>query len=685
MLEGADSAAKLVQARKLYESTLDYYEANRWFDEADADERYRHGHQWSEEDISYLRKQLRPALTFNLIAPKVLHMVGAIEDNMQQPVVTGRGDRGRFLADLLNTLDDRLCEETNADEVDAEVFDRGATTGLGSAAIDAMPHPEDLSRVKVTFDALRPYEVLWDPSAERRDRSDGRFLFWHKWLSRSEFKIEYPEKADRIEQIFRDRDLTPSPAVWAAPSVSERRPTGYQAKRELLYYNRHKDQVRVIRLEYRRPERARFAFDPATKQSREVTPDVERAMRAVDPSMEFTSVWRESWGWFEFIGDEVLYDDETPLPIDGFSVSSFVCHADHRNLPYGMVRFLRDPQSEVNKRFSQMLHMLVQQGGPGVYAEPKAFVDDRQAERAMKMAGAIVHLQANGLQRIKERPAPAFPDAPAQIHQHAIRLIDMISGVWQDELMEPRGIPEAAATAHLKHRQSLLSMRPIMRGFTAYQRQTFGKRLQLIVRVLPDEQISEMLGDSERYAVRGRVVVDLKAQRQAPIEAVRGVRHSIEVKPAEENNVERLLNLNMLMQISTLGMPVDPEVLIEQLPLSTDDRQRLVDYVRSSMMSQAKSAQAQIQSSQRELARQAAMEAADRRLSAAELAEKARHNQALEVIQASKVQKDLTQLLSDRSLEEQTLVLDTVKAILAAGAKRAGTPGEGAPAAAPEV
>lgn len=661
MISAKDEGGRLREARSIYERTCSHYETAKWVDEVDRDERYYHGDQWAAEDVEYLRKQKRPALTFNVIQSKLLHLIGSHEDNLQEPTVVGTGIEDAAMADVLNRLRSRVAADVEQMVVDAEVFENGIVCGIGNAAIDAMPDPADPARVKVVLRSLHPLEVLWDPAAERRDRSDARYVVLSRWLSRSEFRVEYPDHAEKIDEIW-ERLQSGTGLVTRTDPADRRIDQDRRTLIDMRYYDRHQDQVRVTRIEYRKAGRVRLAFDPETGASREVTPDVEKALRAVAPDVEIGDHWREEIRWIEFIGDAVLYDDVSPLPVNGFTVSSFVCHSDHRGLPYGKVRQLRDPQSEVNKRFSQMLYLLMQQSQPGVFAEVGAFVDARQAEESLKQAGSVTHLNTGGMQKIQPRPVPQFPDAPAMVHEHALKLLTQISGIWQDQLMEPRGVPEAAATAQLHYRQSLLAMRPVIRGFEQYQRQVALRVLELIVGIFPDEQIAEMLGNDERWQVRGRVVTDRQTGVQVPLSSIRDLKWQVELVPADENNTQRLLEMQMLVQLMGVGMPIDPEVVIEMMPLSADKQDRMRAFITAQREGAGRAAQAEAESAEKQLKTMAMLEAADRQIAAGKLAETTRHNKALEMLSGMKVGEAKRSALASETVEGGKLAVDVHRA-----------------------
>jgi hypothetical protein len=317
------------------------------------------------------------------------------------------------------------------------------------------------------------------------------------------------------------------------------------------------------------------------------------------------------------------------------------------------VRDLRSPQEEVNKRWSQMLHMLNQQGGPGLYAETNALVDRTQARTSMKEAGGITMLNVGGLGMIKERATPQFPDAPARMHEAAIKLIDLISNIHTDSLTEPRGIPEAAATAGLKHRQGQLSQRMDLRAFRRYQRQKVEKVIAVAVGLMSDTQLTELLANHQKMVVKTQTVIDLETGEQASLESLREIKANVRMKNADTNNVERMLELGVFFQAMQLGVPVDPALVYERFPVSAEERQRLMAYAATVAQSQAQQAQSEIVSSQQALERAFQLEILDRQLKGAEISEQRRHNIANEVVAAIKAGANIQDALNKIRLQVQ--------------------------------
>jgi hypothetical protein len=58
--------------------------------------------------------------------------------------------------------------------------------------------------------------------------------------------------------------------------------------------------------------------------------------------------------WLQFTGNEILFDDDSPLPFPGFSICPLFVFTDASKRTanhFGIVRLMKDPQREINKRF----------------------------------------------------------------------------------------------------------------------------------------------------------------------------------------------------------------------------------------------------------------------------------------------------------------------------------------------
>jgi hypothetical protein len=610
MIYGTTDDEKVTDARRAFEEAADYHRA--WALDVEEDFEFAHSKQWDPDDEAALREQGRPVLTFNVIQAKIAHVVGALEDNSVEPVIVPHGTDDQFMADCLHHVYERVVEDSDLERVDGYVFEDGVIAGIGNIALDAYPDPAQPDLIKFECVRCHPQEILWDPASERRDKADARYVCWSRWMSRNEVRNAYPELSqsdiDEIYAVFAGDDLrSRGPAQDTTSNLlqSQGYRDGYTPRRSMLYFDQKRRQVRVVRMEYIVSVR-KMALVAPDGRTREFDPKLKRQVRQDFPDAGFAEWWANEYRWIEFVGTKLLWEGKSPLPFDGFSIVPFVYKSDQDNLPYGLVRLLKDPQREVNKRYSQILHMIAGQSAPGLIAEQDTFVDEAVARREIKKVGGIVTVKSGALaqEKLRERAMPTFPEAIARLQEVSLKMLDIVSTVTADDMMEPRGIPEAAATTQLKHRRGLLSLRPILRDFAAYRRNVARRIIDGIVRAMPDHQIEAILGETNRFTVRGRIIQDQVAGKFADLSDLREVRFNIKFEPSDQNNTQRILEFQGLSVLLQQGIPVDPEVIFDLTSLSKAKKDRLKEYAKKIVGQQLQTQQQQLESAQQQLDRE---------------------------------------------------------------------------------
>jgi hypothetical protein len=316
--------------------------------------------------------------------------------------------------------------------------------------------------------------------------------------------------------------------------------------------------------------------------------------------------------WLQFTGDEILYDDISPLPYPGFSVVPMFAFRDvsQRTMNhFGLVRLMRDPQKEINKRWSQALNLLNQQVQPGVYAETDSFVDDRQAEQSLKEAGSITWVNSGALQggRIKERTVPNFPNAPMQMEQFSQDIMKKITGINPDLLGQDRGRQEPGVVVRLRQQQGITLLKPLFKSFNNMKKQLFKRQLAIVMAYMPDEQVLRILGQSDRYAVDPQtgLITDQQTGLTADLRDVRSLEYNIGGEEAPGNMSKRMMELSAFMEMQQGGLPVPPELIIEKMDISAGDKAKWLEYINSqneqSSKQQEEMMQTEIQMKQKEL------------------------------------------------------------------------------------
>jgi hypothetical protein len=658
----SDPAGRLGDARLCFERTIDHYD--QWFRLVQKDLDFVHGRQWADADMTYLTSQGRPVLTFNVIHAKLNHMTGTLLDNLKVPKIVPTNTSHAARAEVLETIRKNVYEECDLDLLDLEVFERGMEAGVCTLTLDVGVDDRDPDSFEVVAYACNAFELLWDPGANRPDKRDASYNIWHRWMSVPQFRVEYPKAAPHLEAI-----LGTSFSDWTSEYDRGGRSLGglaqdgfYKPTRDTLYYDRRRHMVRVIRIEYQQEIKETVLVDTLGRRRAFPAQMAEQAMAAHPGAFAKEVRWRNETRWFEFIGNEMLYDDVCPLPVRRFSAIPFVVYCDDENYPYGKTRLLISPQEELNKRYSQTLNLVNQQVAPGVIAEEGAFIDDDQAEASLKTPGTTTFAKPGAVSgsKIMFRPTPTFPEAVARLAEFMLQLFDLIAGVHSDSFAEPRGIPEAAATTQLKHRQGLLSMNPVLKRFGGYQRNTAHTVLEIVLGVFSDDQLASLISRDEKFLVQNGNVVNTQTGEAVPIRDVRGLRHKIGLRPASENETERLMKLQSFFALLQLGTPVPPELVYENLGLSDEELERAKAFLKRTEQSAMQQQQMMMNLQVEQIQAEKLVSMIDRLVDAGKLQETVRSHMATEQLKGLELgvgsAQDVIALWSGADLEHKKMI-----------------------------
>lgn len=647
-----DAQEKLPEARRMYEHAEDHHSDSK----AEMHRCARNYHntggngQWDEDDRQYLEDEQRPALTFNLIKRYVDTSIGMHMDMQRKAVARPVGSEDRFLSDVLEAICDRVDDMACSDAVDATVLKDGYIKGIGNGHLDVVPDPKHPGWVKVKQYPASPYDVLWDPASEATDHSDASHVFYARWLSKTEFKIEYPEHADEWDALSESESGEPT---WLSSGEPQGVSEGFgridDYNRAVLYFDKYKQRVRVIHLEYVIPRKQAHAS--INGQTVAVTADEMDAMRRfgdVFSGVQFSYTWTEDVHALEFVGTRVLYDstesDAPYQPYDGLSIEPFAYAKDsEKNVPYGPIRNAIDPQGRVNKAFSIMLEHLIGQHKPGYVHEKSAISDIDAFETALAQDGTSAEVEDGALTggKIAPRPMPQPSAAAQQQIEVSTEMLERVFGLGND-LIQPAAQQEAATTVAIRYHKSQLALADVRRSYDLYQRGIKRRKIEVITRAMPDDQIAALLGNDQKYRVQGGVVMEVApgpqgqpmVVQQASLRDLRNMEFNIEFESTTGNNTLRMLELQSYMEAATRGIPVDPMMIVDKMAESRADREQLRAYVKQTQQQQAQMQQLQMQQLQAAVGTQLQIEAG-------KVQETSRHNQAEERIQIEKNAADM--------------------------------------------
>lgn len=642
---------KLQRAMKLFEEAVDHNKDAHA--EAHRAERFYHNSecegQWESADLQYLRDQMRPAFSFNIIRPKVDTFLGMYADAQRRPTVSASGGEDTLVAEVIDAVAEQLLQDAKYESKSARQLKTGSISGECGMHVEVGPSKKGRGWIEVQLYRILPFELHWDIGSVEPDRSDARHVFWDRWLSKDEFVSAYPEHADKWSMFGKGADQAadvlegewsePHPDAWSSM------PDDYDGERVGRYYfDRNKNKVRVIRYEYKAFVTKFYAVDERSGERSEISEEQrERVELAQSLGMPISleEAKEEVVKVCEFCGGQILAEYDQAGPFEGFSIVPYTYMIDEETgTAYGLVRNLFDPQMELNKAKSLEIEAIAQSVQASVIAETDAISDEEQFMREIRRPGGLPYVKKGALSEGRKLeilpPSPISPAVAARM-QGAVDLLNEISGIPSVANVTPAEQAQAGVTTAIRYNKSRQSVQDAIANFEDCQKEVVRRVVESIVNAMPDDQIQAILGADGRWKVGNGFVVELMPhpeqpgqmvpKARAPIRRVRSLHWNLEMEYTSENSTLRMLELQIMLDMMQGGIPMDPEVMIELATPSRSRRERLKSHVE-------KAKQAQAEGQKREAETFARSQMASLQLEATKAREDARHNQAQEQLEA---------------------------------------------------
>jgi len=594
---------KLKKLEKAKELFADAVSADaEWQIEALEDFNFRNGEQWTKEEKEVLAAQNRPALTFNLIKSSIDLLIGMSEESSKNYRCSPVEKTDGFLSEVLNDIMEWVYDSNSFSIEQVAALEAAAICGRGYVAVDFVPDPKRFGDIKLSLVDVPVHEIHFDPACRRVGLSDASYICWDKWLSKEDFKIRYPKVSNMKIDAIVENGLAGMPdglslagnnsldGIEAAVSTDT---SDYDVPLDVNYYDKIKNMIRIVHMEYWENYKRFFGYNPETdsfeefdgKKLKQIKVDYESTF---EEEFVYETLMDKKVKWLQFVGEDILYDDDSPLPYPGFSICNMIAYRDpsgRTNNHFGVVRLMKDPQKEVDKRWSQVLNILNNQVQAGVYAETDAFVDDKQAEASMKETGSVTYVTPGALSgnKFKERDVPQFPNAVMQMEQFSQDILKKITGINPDLLGQDRGRQEPGVVVRLRQQQGLTLLKPLFNNYDNMKKSIFKRMLAIVMKYMPDEQIMRILGQNDRYQIDKKqgIIFDKQAKLQANIRDIRNLEYNINADAAATSTTQRMFELTALLEMMEKKFPVDPIVIIEKMELPESDKQRWIQYIQS--------------------------------------------------------------------------------------------------------
>ena len=318
------------------------------------------GEQWDEEDKEEVENRGQQASVFNIIKPTVDWITGTEKrTRVDYRVLPRRKEAANTASAKTETI--KYVQDVNKGNFHRSLaFEDAVISGLGWLETGIRGDESD----EPLFIRYEDWRYLWvDPLSTERDLSDARYLFREKWVDLDVACAMFPDKAADIKASCIDDDYyfdeddgiddEANPEAEIIGEGEENDTDAFMNRRSRVRmtecWYRVLESVKVMRgrdlgtldgMVYDEQDDSHLALNMAGLAS------IYDAKRMRVRQMIFTNKY-------------VLQDIPSPYRHDRFPfVPIWGFRKKRNNTPYGVVRNLRDPQQDLNKRRSKILYLL---------------------------------------------------------------------------------------------------------------------------------------------------------------------------------------------------------------------------------------------------------------------------------------------------------------------------------------
>ncbi|MCA1490106.1 hypothetical protein I6F11_04130 [Ensifer sp. NBAIM29] len=415
---------------------LDFYtkELDRQADnrrEQAIDEDFYDNIQWTEEDKQTLEERGQLPLVFNVTATTVDWVIGTEKRSRTDFKILPRRKEDDKPAGRKSELLKYLADVNKTEFHVSRAFEDATKVGVGWME-DGYQGDDEGEPLYSRYESWR--NMLWDSTATELDLSDARYIFRSKWVDADVACAMFPKRKALLERSIDDGDSFASLDSFGDEAMDNpemesqgQGSTGYASDRVTGY---QRQRIRIIECWFRVPEKVHrisggtFAGELYDPQSRGHMTAIEEGDGEI---IEKVSM-RVFVALFTTAG--LLWLSPSPYRHNRFPFTPIWNKRRGRDgMPYGMIRNIRDIQSDINKRASKALHIL---STNKVIMDEGAVEDVNELlEEVSRPDGVIVKRQGKELKIDSDRELSQWH---LELMSRNISMLQQVGGVTDENL-----------------------------------------------------------------------------------------------------------------------------------------------------------------------------------------------------------------------------------------------------------
>ena len=443
-LPGDTSAPRVVRhnldgerATTIYKQLIGHYHREMYRQnenrvEMAKDAAFYDGDQYDAETKRLLGERGQAALVYNVITTTINWLLGTEKRGRTDYKIAPRRKEGSKAAERKTQLLKYLSDTNRSEFHVSRAFADMVKVGVGWLECGVRDEEDGAEPIYDRYESWR--NILWDSASTEFDIADGRYLFRAKWTDTDAAKATFKamgrdsiieaSAADTFEYLRNLYNAEDDPMDEAEEEMSDQS-WGFQGDA-----SPERSRVRIIEAWFRMPSEDEYIsggdftgelFDHSSDgHMSDVGAGRARIVRKVRMRM-FVAIMTE-------VG--LIYMGKSPYRHNRYPFTPIWCYRrDSNNLPYGVIRQLRGPQTDINARVTKALHIL----STNKVIMDEGAVDDLEAleDEVSRPDAIIIKKQNKELKLDVDRElAPAHLDLMAR----SIQMIQQIGGVTDENM-----------------------------------------------------------------------------------------------------------------------------------------------------------------------------------------------------------------------------------------------------------
>lgn len=426
------------------------------------DQDYADGLQWTEEDAEVLQERGQAPLVFNEVKPTVDWVIGTERRTRIDYKVQPRKKEGNKDAENKTQLLKYLSDVNKTPFHRSRAFGDAVRAGMGVLEVGLRGDPTE----ELLFTRYENWRnCLYDSNSVELDMSDARYFFRWKHVDEDVALAYFPGRADVIKRsVVNGITLNGSEDeedIWymgarVTSAGEDFAPVGkYRPYSGSAYASSSRNRVKMMECWYTKPVPVRkFSYGPAEGEVFD-TENPEHVAYARAGFSLYDNVEMQVWCAI-FTKSGMLFNGRSPYKHNRIPFVVVWCYRRARdNAPYGMIRNLRDPQDDLNKRASKSLWIL---SSKQVVMDENAVEDIEVLRNEVARPDGIIVKRPN--KALDIRTETQLADAHVQLMERDIMHIRNVGGVNSENLGRTTNATSGIAIQARQEQGSVVTTEP---------------------------------------------------------------------------------------------------------------------------------------------------------------------------------------------------------------------------------